>query len=99
VLGRLAGDIKQAHHAVDWGLLRCKSVGLSATEAAPLVLAATETFRAAADAGLQLHGGYGYMREYPISGAFADAQLLLLLGSATDPVSDLADLALSGAGA
>jgi acyl-CoA dehydrogenase len=98
VLGRLAADLEQAKHAVEWGLSRCKDGGLSATEAAPLVLAATETFRAAADAGLQLHGGYGYMREYPISGAFADAQLLLLLGSATEPLSDLADLALRGAG-
>lgn len=98
VLGRLSGDVEQVRHAVDWGLLEIADQELSANGAAPLVLAATETFRNVADAGLQLHGGYGYMREYPISGTFADAQLLLLLGIATDSVSDLADSTLAAAG-
>jgi acyl-CoA dehydrogenase len=31
------------------------------------------------DEGLQLHGGYGYMREYPIALAYADATMLRTL--------------------
>ena len=33
------------------------------------------------DQGMQLHGGYGYMREYPISHAFGDAAFLKTVGS------------------
>ena len=97
VVGRVSADIAQAQHSVEWGLLRRRSGVLSAIEAAPLVLSAAQTFRDAADAGLQLHGGYGYMQEYPISGVFADAQLLLLLSGVTDPISDLADAKLGNA--
>jgi len=94
MIGRVVADLAQAQHCVEWGLQRSGRGGLSAVEAAPLVVAATQIFHHAADTGLQLHGGYGYMREYPISGTFADAQLLLLLGDTTDPISDLADTTL-----
>jgi acyl-CoA dehydrogenase len=98
MIGRVVADLAQAQHCVEWGLLRRRDGDLSAAETAVLVLSATQTFHDAADAGLQLHGGYGYMREYPISGTFADAQLLLLLGGVTDPISDLADTTLGTRG-
>lgn len=45
----------------------------------------------AVDRGMQLHGGYGYMREYPISTAYADARFLrqqeLLVAEARDDVA------------
>ena len=34
----------------------------------------------AADAGVQLHGGYGYMREYPIARAWTDARVQRIYG-------------------
>jgi len=37
---------------------------------------AAAAHRRNADIGLQLHGGYGYMREYPIAQAYADAAVL-----------------------
>jgi acyl-CoA dehydrogenase len=43
------------------------------------VLAAIDATVRAADVGLQVHGGYGYMHEYPISHVCADARLLALL--------------------
>lgn len=49
---------------------------LSAVEAAAARMAATDACDQAADQSLQLHGGYGYMREYPVSHAFADARFL-----------------------
>jgi acyl-CoA dehydrogenase len=36
----------------------------------------------AVDQGMQLHGGYGYMLEYPIAQAFADARFVSLLAEA-----------------
>lgn len=93
-VGSVAAALALTQHSVEWGLLRSAGNGLTSLDAAPLVLAATQAFRDAADVGMQLHGGYGYMREYPISGIFADAQLLLLLGGDTDPVKELAERSL-----
>lgn len=41
------------------------------------------------DACLQLFGGYGYMKEYPISGRWADARLGRIAGGATEVMKDL----------
>lgn len=98
-IGGVTAALVQAQHSVEWGLLRSAHDGVTSIEAAPLVLAATQAFHDAADVGMQLHGGYGYMREYPISGTFADAQLLLLLGGATHPIADLAEGLLGTSGA
>ncbi len=43
-------------------------------------LRATAALAQAVDAGLQLHGGYGYMVEYPISRAFVAARVARLIG-------------------
>ena len=34
--------------------------------------------------GLQLHGGYGYMLEYPIARAFADARVQTIYGGTNE---------------
>ena len=52
---------------------------LPGARAAALVMSATESYTLAVDHGLQLHGGYGYMREYPIAQHYADARLLRLI--------------------
>ena len=44
-------------------------------EAAMAKYSATELFCEAADIGVQLHGGYGYTTEYPISELWADARV------------------------
>jgi len=41
-------------------------------------LFASETAVRAADAGLQIHGGYGYLDDYPISRVFRDARVLTI---------------------
>lgn len=37
-----------------------------------------------ADAALQIHGGYGYMKEYPVERHFRDARMLAALDGTTD---------------
>ena len=49
---------------------------LSAVDAAAARMGASDAFDRAADQSLQLHGGYGYMREYAVSHAYADARFL-----------------------
>ena len=48
---------------------------LTATDAAKAKLATSELQVASADLGVQLHGGAGYMDEYPISRQFTDARI------------------------
>jgi acyl-CoA dehydrogenase len=50
----------------------------------------------AVDQGMQLHGGYGYMLEYPIAHAFADARFVGLIADAMPALRAalLADLGL-----
>lgn len=57
------------------------SGALGPADAAAACLTATRVCTQAVDQSLQLHGGYGYMREYPISHAFADARFLQVMAS------------------
>lgn len=46
------------------------------------------------DECLQLHGGYGYMTEYPIARMYADARVLRILGGANEVMKELIARAL-----
>ena len=41
------------------------------------------------DECLQLHGGYGYMTEYPIARLYADVRVLRILGGANEVMKEL----------
>ena len=43
----------------------------------------------ALDACVQLHGGYGYMREFPVARAWADAALMRLAGGSNEVMKEL----------
>ena len=44
----------------------------------------TELQKRCVDAGVQLHGGYGYMDEYPISKAYTDSRVQTIYGGTTE---------------
>ena len=44
----------------------------------------TELQQKVVDAGVQLHGGYGYMTEYPISRAYTDSRISRIYGGTTE---------------
>ena len=44
----------------------------------------TELQARVVDAGVQLHGGYGYMTEYPISRAYTDSRISRIYGGTTE---------------
>jgi alkylation response protein AidB-like acyl-CoA dehydrogenase len=62
---------------------------LTPRRAAASKLGATELLGRAVDCGVQLHGGYGYMLEYPIAHAYADARWLRLLGGTSEAMKDV----------
>jgi len=49
----------------------------------------TEMLKRAADEGLQLYGGYGYMLEYPIAKAFLDARVQTIYAGTTEIMKEI----------
>ena len=62
---------------------------LTAVQAAKAKWWCTELQVKVADRCLQLHGGYGYMREYPVSRAFADARIQTIYGGTTEIMKEI----------
>jgi len=49
----------------------------------------TEMLRRVVDMGVQMHGGYGYMMEYPIARAFVDARVQTIYGGTTEIMKEI----------
>ncbi|MGW0561388.1 acyl-CoA dehydrogenase family protein [Streptomyces sp. NPDC003016] len=50
---------------------------------------ATELQKRVADRCLQLHGGYGYMAEYPVARAFTDGRIQTIYGGTTEIMKEI----------
>ncbi len=74
-LAELRTELDVAQTYVDQCVVAFNAGVLSAVDAAKAKLVASELQVKAADIGLQLHGGAGYMDEYPISRQYADARI------------------------
>jgi alkylation response protein AidB-like acyl-CoA dehydrogenase len=85
-------DIGQSY--VD-GCVRALNAGtLTPVAAAKAKWWTTEMLGRVVDTCLQLHGGYGYMNEYPIARAFADSRVLRIYGGATEVLKEVVGRAL-----
>ncbi|CAN7773864.1 acyl-CoA dehydrogenase family protein [Cupriavidus necator] len=62
---------------------------LSGEEAAAAKLFATETMWKHVDDMVQLHGGYGYMIEYPIARIFTDQRIARIFGGSNEVMRDI----------
>ncbi|MGO4326179.1 acyl-CoA dehydrogenase family protein [Cupriavidus sp. 2TAF22] len=62
---------------------------LTLQEAAIAKLFATETLWKCLDEMVQLHGGYGYMLEYPIARSFVDMRVTRIFGGTSEVLRDL----------
>ncbi|MGE8065260.1 acyl-CoA dehydrogenase family protein [Pseudomonas sp. NPDC089569] len=62
---------------------------LTLEESATAKLFATETLGKALDDMVQLHGGYGYMLEYPVARAFVDARVTRIYGGTSEVMREL----------
>ncbi len=49
----------------------------------------TEMLKRVVDAGVQMHGGYGYMMEYPIAQAYLDARVQTIYGGTTEIMKEI----------
>ncbi|MFJ8042452.1 acyl-CoA dehydrogenase family protein [Kitasatospora sp. NPDC096147] len=57
---------------------------------------ATELQKRTADRCLQLHGGYGYMTEYPVAKAFTDGRIQTIYGGTTEIMKEIIGRSLLG---
>ncbi|MNH44093.1 putative acyl-CoA dehydrogenase [compost metagenome] len=62
---------------------------LTVQESAIAKLYATETLWQCIDDMVQLHGGYGYMLEYPIARAFVDMRVTRIFGGTSEVLREL----------
>ena len=74
---------------VDEYLRQHMSRKLTVEEAAMAKLYVTEELSKALDEMLQLHGGYGYMMEYPITKAFVDTRVMRIYGGTSEVMKEL----------
>jgi alkylation response protein AidB-like acyl-CoA dehydrogenase len=74
---------------LDWAIARHVRRELSAAQAAASKLWHTETQWTIVDAAMQLHGGAGYMNEYPIARLWRDARVRRIYGGSSEIMKDL----------
>ena len=82
-LAEVGAELTAARGLVDSALAELSGASLSPALAAAVRVVASNVHDRAVDQGMQLHGGYGYMREYPIAHAFSDARFLRVASAAT----------------
>ncbi|OIJ66373.1 acyl-CoA dehydrogenase family protein [Streptomyces mangrovisoli] len=63
--------------------------GLDAVHASMAKWWATELQKKVADRCLQLHGGYGYMSEFPVARAFTDGRIQTIYGGTTEIMKEI----------
>jgi alkylation response protein AidB-like acyl-CoA dehydrogenase len=85
----MATEIEIAQAFVDRCVLALDDGELTAEEAAMAKWWCTELQGRVADACVQLHGGYGYMTEYPIARAFTDARVTRIYGGTTEIMKEI----------
>jgi alkylation response protein AidB-like acyl-CoA dehydrogenase len=84
VLAEVKTELDVAQAYLDQCVLALNAGTLTAAEAAQAKLYATELQKRATDRCLQLFGGYGYMSEYPIARAYADARITTIYGGTSE---------------
>ncbi len=84
LLAELATEVKVARVLLDWAVAEHTDGRLSADVAAMVKLHTTEMQQRVLDRCLQLHGGYGYMAEYAVGRAWADARVQTIYGGTSE---------------
>ncbi|MFC9361798.1 acyl-CoA dehydrogenase family protein [Rhodococcus sp. NPDC057014] len=84
VLADCAADLAAGQALVDDAIEQHDVGALSPARAALVKLWTTEMQGRVVDKCLQLHGGYGYITEYPISKLYADARVTRILGGTSE---------------
>ncbi|MEV6009352.1 acyl-CoA dehydrogenase family protein [Streptomyces sp. NPDC051976] len=88
-LAACKAEVDAAEAVVDRALEAHDARELSAADAASAKLFCTEVAARVIDRCLQLHGGYGYMNEYPIARLYADNRVNRIYGGTSEVMKSI----------
>jgi alkylation response protein AidB-like acyl-CoA dehydrogenase len=88
-LAEMATEVELATSFCDQAVLALNRRELSPEDAAMAKWWCTELQGRVIDRCVQLHGGYGYMLEYPIARAFVDARVTRIYGGTTEIMKEI----------
>jgi acyl-CoA dehydrogenase len=89
VLAEMATELTVARTFTDRCVTEHIAGRLSTEEASMLKYWDTELCVRIVDRCVQLHGGYGYMREYPVARAYADGRAQTIFGGTTEIMKEI----------
>ena len=89
VLAELATEIEIAEIFIDRCVEALCAEELTVEEAAMAKWWCTELQKRVVDQCVQLHGGYGYMLEYPIARAYCDSRIQTIYGGTTEIMKEI----------
>ena len=88
-LAEMATEVAIGQCFIDRCVLAHNDGTLTPEDAAMAKWWATEMQGRVIDAGVQLHGGYGYMTEFPIARAYLDARITRIFGGTTEIMKEI----------
>lgn len=88
-LAEMKTELTIARSFTDECILKESRGELTADEAAMLKWWNTELLKRVVDRCVQLHGGYGYMTEYPIAKAYQDVRIQTIFGGTTEIMKEI----------
>jgi len=89
VLAEMATELAVARAFTDRAVVEHNARRLSNEDASMVKWWDTELCNRVVDRCVQLHGGYGYMREYPVARAFADGRAQTIVGGTTEIMKEI----------
>jgi alkylation response protein AidB-like acyl-CoA dehydrogenase len=89
VLAELATEVDLGRTYVDRGVALLNEGALTVEDAAMAKWWTTEMCNRVMDRCLQLHGGYGYMMEYPVARAWQDSRVQTIFGGTTEIMKEI----------
>jgi acyl-CoA dehydrogenase len=93
-LASVASEIEAAQAMLDLGIRELVEGELSGADAAKIKLFCTEMQGRVMDRCLQLHGGYGYILEYPIARLYTDARVSRIYGGTSEVMKTIVSKSL-----
>jgi alkylation response protein AidB-like acyl-CoA dehydrogenase len=95
-LAEMATEIDIAEAYADKSVLAFNKGELTAVDAAKGKWYVSELQKRVIDRCLQLHGGYGYMAEYPVARAFVDTRVQTIYGGTTEIMKEIIGRDIAG---
>ncbi len=88
-LAEIATEVDVTQAFVDRCITELVAGRLDATDAAKAKWWASDVLKRVVDRCVQLHGGYGYMLEYPIAKAFIDSRVQAIFGGTNEIMKEI----------